>query len=69
MIQQDKKIKNSEEFFFYRVFFFMIWIGVSFYGQAQEKPRPTFEIGTDPLAYLWRGYSAHAAVTYGAGAV
>lgn len=36
-----------------------------FSGSAQRSPKPNLEIETDPLAYLFRGYSAHASVTYG----
>jgi len=38
---------------------------ITFHGQTQEKLKPSLEIETDPLAYLLRGYSVHAAVTYG----
>lgn len=31
---------------------------------SQNKEQPRFEIETDPLAYIFRGYSLHTAVTY-----
>lgn len=67
MNQQTKKIcKNNREFFsHHRIIFFMICIVTPFCGQAQKNPRPSFEIETDPLAYLLQGYSVHVAVTYG----
>src|SRR5690554_2512964 len=61
----ERTVKNSKVSVFYRcVLFFMIFTVIPFYGQAQESPQPRFEIETDPLAYLFRGYSVHAAVTY-----
>lgn len=67
MNQQAKKIlKSNKEFFFhYLVLFFTIYTVVPSYGQTQGNPGPDFEVETDPLAYLFQGYSIHVAVTCG----
>lgn len=66
MNQKTKKTveNNKRPIFYHRVLFFMVCTLLPFYGQAQENLTPSFEVETDPLAYVLRGYSIHAAVTY-----
>jgi len=43
---------------------FVIFLFASFSGQAQENQELRYEVETDPIAYIFKGYSAHLAVTY-----
>ncbi|QNL48104.1 hypothetical protein H8S90_14950 [Olivibacter sp. SDN3] len=58
-------MKNNISFLYGCIsLYIMMLMMIPFYGSAQERVRPRFEIETDPLAFLLQGYSAHAAVTY-----
>lgn len=66
MDRKTAKIVNIHGSLLYRfVDFFLLCTFLPLYGPAQQNPKPHLEIETDPLAYVLRGYSAHAAITYG----
>lgn len=60
-----KTVKIHRSFLYPFALFFLLCATLPFCVQAQKNPKPRLEIETDPLAYLLRGYSVHAAITYG----
>jgi hypothetical protein len=53
-----------------RIFIFIcicvvgVWLLNPSFAQTQDRERPRFEIESDPLAYIFSGYSLHTAITY-----
>lgn len=46
-------------------FIILLLLLFGYHAQAQETQRNGWEIEADPLAYILKGYSLHAAITYG----
>lgn len=66
LISDDISFMKSKKSIFkaFKALFLPMFILTLFNGFGQENTRVRLEVETDPLSYLFKGYSAHVAVTY-----